>query len=121
VENEFVVIALKTREELRAVYAQTYASEDAKRAAKAATFDQLRERLLAMDRRYGGSLRMAKWLEKPVNNARLNTIATYHELVPAFEALLAKHQGDLEAFFDDVKKMRPLSKEERVRQLTGSP
>lgn len=121
VENEFVVIALQSREELRAVYAKTYPNEEAKRAAKAAAFAQLRDRLLAMDRRHGGSLRMEKWLAKPVNNARLNTIATYHQLVPAFEALLAQHHGNLETFFDEVKGMRPLSKEERVRKLTGTP
>ncbi|MDZ4287063.1 MAG: aminopeptidase, partial [Prosthecobacter sp.] len=117
VEKEFIAIALQSREELRDVYARTYRSSDNERAAKAAALDRLRRRLNALDRRYGGSLKIEKWFEKPVNNARLNTLATYYELVPGFEALLKKHHGDLELFFAEVKSMRALTKEHRAERL----
>jgi predicted aminopeptidase len=121
VENEFVQIALATREELRATYARSQSDDKAKRAAKAEILDRLKQNLMAMDRRHGGSLKMEHWLAKPVNNARLNTIATYHRMVPGFEAVLNRHQGDLEAFFEEVQDMRSLSKEERERKLLSPP
>jgi predicted aminopeptidase len=51
------------------------------------------------------------------NNARLNTVATYHSLVPGFEKMLRGCGGDVEFFYSEVEKMRPMSKEERRRQL----
>ena len=51
------------------------------------------------------------------NNARLNTLATYHDLVPGFERLLRENHGDVEAFYAAVEKLKPLGKEERRRVL----
>jgi predicted aminopeptidase len=39
------------------------------------------------------------WFEPPLNNARLNTVETYHRLVPEFRRLLAACDGDLEKFY----------------------
>jgi predicted aminopeptidase len=52
-------------------------------------------------------------VSKPINNARLNAIATYHELVPSFHRLLARHEGKWDAFYATLAGMKSWSKERR--------
>jgi len=117
IEREFVALVLRTREELKQVYSRTYRSVEIERAAKAAAFVHMRQRADALDRRYGGSLKIERWFQKPVNNARLSTLATYYEMLPGFEALLKAHGGDLESFFKAVEAMRGLGKEARRQKI----
>ena len=77
----------------------------------------MRGKLDNLNRRHGGTLKIDRWFKVPVNNARLNTMATYYDLVPGFEALLAKNGGDLKKFFDAVGDMRTMTKEERAAHL----
>jgi predicted aminopeptidase len=52
------------------------------------------------------------WFDEPINNAQLNTVAAYYDLVPAFQALLTAQGGDLEKFYAAVEKLakEPLPK-----------
>jgi len=52
-----------------------------------------------------------------VNNARLNSVATYYDLVPAFERLLSACGGNLERFYQAVKGLSKLPKPERRVRL----
>lgn len=113
VEQAFVQEVLRTRTELDELYHRPFASDDERRAAKQAAFASLKKRLHAMNRRMGLSLKVDRWFQKPLNNARLNTLATYYDLVPGFEALLHRHGGDLEAFFTEVQSLRRLPPPER--------
>jgi predicted aminopeptidase len=58
-----------------------------------------------------------EWFASGLNNAQLNSVATYYDLVPAFERLLAANGDDLEKFYVSVKKLARLSKTERHRRL----
>lgn len=120
VETAFIREALQTRDELKALYARTDLDEAAMRQAKTATIAGLKTRLQAMNRRHGGTLKMDRWFEKPVNNARLNTLATYHDLVPEFEALLKECQGDMDLFLKRMEAMKHLSPKERRERLSKS-
>ena len=116
-DKEFVDHALKTREELRRIYADPHLSMEAKRQAKAAAIERLHQTLTAMNRRHGGQLQVEKWFSKPVNNARLSTMSAYYSLLPTFNALLAKHQGRIDPFFRDVESLRGLTPAERAKRL----
>jgi len=39
-----------------------------------------------------------RWFSEPINNAKLTTIATYYDLVPAFQAMLKAQGGILRNF-----------------------
>lgn len=114
-----VGLLLDTRARLEALYAQEHASLEAKREAKQQVFVDMLRRAGAnkpetkVRSQSGTGLRA--W-----NNARLNTISSYYTLVPGFERLLAKHQGNLSAFHEEVASMRKLSKDER-RSALESP
>lgn len=61
-----------------------------------------------------------EWMAAPVNNAQLNTIDTYYQLVPGFEARLREFRGNLNAFYDDVAAMRRVDKEARRDLLAAA-
>lgn len=118
VEREFVAEVLATRQRLRVLYKHDSSRPvEELRYAKQAEFERLKMRLHALDRRHGGSLRLDRWLAKPLNNARLNTVATYHALLPFFEALLRRHDGDFEAFFREIESLRWLEGQARLTRL----
>ena len=51
------------------------------------------------------------------NNATLASVALYTELVPAFQALLRRADGDLPRFYAMAKDLAKLPKDERDVQL----
>ena len=61
-----------------------------------------------------------RWFQRPINNARLNTVATYFTLVPAFQQLLAKHGGDLPAFYAEAKAVASSPKAGRHEKLIAT-
>lgn len=116
-DREIVELLLRTREKLRQLYARQDLSPAQKRARKVAVVAQLHTGYLEVRRRHHGDSLYDVAFAKPWNNARLNTVATYYDLVPGFERLLDRQHGDLHAFYGEVKKMRFLSKEERRARL----
>lgn len=61
-----------------------------------------------------------EWMAAPINNAQLNTIDTYYQLVPGFEARLREFQGNLNAFYEDVAAMRRVDKDARRDLLAAA-
>jgi predicted aminopeptidase len=66
---------------------------------------------------WGGYSAYDAWFAADLNNAQLATVATYNNLVPAFEALLRTGNGDLGAFYERAAQLAALPYEERRRQL----
>jgi len=110
----FVQLIKSTRARLKALY---QSDEATARAGKPLELADFRRRLVALRREWNNTNAYSSWLTKPVNNARLNTVSTYFELVPAFLALLDRHGGDLEAFYREVKRIGRLDKQARRQRL----
>ena len=66
---------------------------------------------------WGGYAGYDHWFAQSLNNAQLNTVATYYLLVPAIEHLLQTNGGDLEKFYGQVSALGKLKKAERHRKL----
>ena len=116
---DFVRLVLRYREKLDAFYRETLPDE-AKRAGKAERFAEMEADYRALkERRWGGFAGYDRWFDGGVNNAKLASVATYEELVPAFRALLAREQGDLPRFYGAVKRLAKLDKPERDAQLAA--
>jgi predicted aminopeptidase len=58
-----------------------------------------------------------EWFAEPINNAKLNTVSSYYDLVPAFQALLRASGGDMENFYGAVKKLAKMPLVERHNAL----
>lgn len=113
---EFQDLLLKTRERLAALYAGPLA-DSAKRQGKAEILAGTERAYAALKDSWGGYAGYDPWMSRGLNNARLTSVATYHDLVPAFQGLLAAKDGDLRAFYRQVKELGTLPTSERLAQL----
>lgn len=116
-KRAFVALALAAREDLRKAYAIPDLSREERLHQKNALVRRFKIRAIALDQRYHGSLKIERWFQKPVNNARLATFATYYEMLPGFEAMLSLASGHLDSFFVEVESMRKLTREEREKRV----
>jgi predicted aminopeptidase len=122
--NDFVKLVLATRDELGIVYGDARLPEAAKLQRKAETITHMRAHYAELKENWG--VRKSgydRWFAEPVNNAQLNTVAAYYELVPAFQALLRAKGGDLEKFYQAVADLAklPLSKRHQALRAYLNP
>lgn len=115
-EEQFVALVMKAREELKLVYGGE-APVSTRRAGKAETVARLRASYEKLKASWNGDPRYDAWFRQPLNNAQLNTVATYYHLVPAFQRLLADCGGDLEKFYAQAERLAKLPKEKRQAQM----
>lgn len=114
----FTSAIVRTKAKLTTLYAQKI-PDAAKRKGKAHLFQELSITLKTMPE-LASQKRFSKWASTPINNARINSIATYHALVPSFNRLLQRCGNDLPTFFAAVAKMKSLSFSQR-RTLLFDP
>jgi predicted aminopeptidase len=116
--QEFVELVQGYRPQLEAVYADSI-SVNEKRRAKADLFDQLREDYAVKKEQWQGYDAYDGWFASEINNAKLNTVATYFNLVPAFDALLVSVDYSLSDFYEKVEEFSELAAVERNTVLAG--
>ena len=66
---------------------------------------------------WGGYTGYDSWFSRSLNNAQLSTVGSYNDLVPAFNEMLIKADGDLTAFYEAVKSLAQLDFDERRAAL----
>lgn len=121
-DGEIIDLLLAKRGELKTMYEQNqHLPVEQQRAAKTRSFAGLQTGYKRIRQRWQGDSRYDALFKSDINNARLCTISTYYDLVPAFERRLASHQGDLDAFLSELKTYIKLSPEERRKRLEVSP
>ena len=114
-KQDFLALLRKTRRELEENYASKVSNED-KRKRKAEIFQQLQDEYQELKVSWGGYSGYDRWFSEPLSNAHLAEIATYHDLVPAFRALLAREKS-FENFYAAVRSLTRLDKTQRHQQL----
>jgi predicted aminopeptidase len=129
--RQFAKLILTTRERLGTLYGDERTEEGTFKATKtmrALRDDQLRlQKQLLIERlqreykelktEWGGRTDYDAWFAEQINNAQLNSVAAYYDLVPSFERLLAQNKGDLEKFYEAAHRLAHEPKQERDRQL----
>ncbi|MCM5678604.1 aminopeptidase [Schlegelella sp. S2-27] len=114
--QEFRALTLGYRARLQTLYRSRVAPDEMRRR-KAELFGQLRADYETMKReRWNGYAGYDGWFTR-ANNASLGVLAAYNELVPGFERLFAAEGRDFARFYDAVKRLAELPKEERRRAL----
>lgn len=89
------------RGRLDAFYA--VAAEAGLAAGRARLFDALYDDYLDLGERFGIHRNHAALARSDMNNALVSSFDLYHRLVPAFRRMLARRDGDLAVFYDDVR------------------
>jgi predicted aminopeptidase len=114
--RRFVELVLDWRERLEALY-ELDMDAAARREVKAETIADLKRAYQRLKKSWGGHDEYDDWFASPINNAQIVSVAAYNRLVPAFEALLAEHGGDLEAFYRACEELGESSLAERTKRL----
>jgi len=129
--NQFVHLVMGTRSELEAIYGDTRSAQGkviATKRNRGVPPEQLRQRkeqIMAkmkmefghLKQQWNGDTEYDWWFTHEINNAQLNSVAAYYDLVPSFERILATNGGDLEKFYQAVERLSKLTKKERHQQL----
>ncbi len=116
---DFVALLLQYRERLERIYAEP-AAREVLLERKRALFEQLAADYRTLrDGPWGGYRGYDGYFAQDLNNASLAAVGAYHALVPAFEALLARDEGRLPAFYADVKRLARLPRRERDEALAA--
>jgi predicted aminopeptidase len=121
--NQFRALALATRKRLEGIYESTQGPERDRQ--KQAALRDFRADYAKLRAGWGGDAARFRgfdqWVER-ANNASFGAQAAYDELVPGFEALFQREGQDWKRFYDAVKRLADLPREERHRLLkeTGS-
>lgn len=79
-----------------------------------------RNRYEALKASWGGYAAYDPWVAR-ANNAAFGAQAAYDELVPGFEALFEREARDWQRFYDAVKALARLPKDERRKALAVPP
>jgi len=113
-------LMLRTRGSLGELYAGGLSTAEM-REEKKALLDELRQSLCVIDADCASkeASRPVAREKRPLNNATLAAVATYSDLVPAFERLLAREDGDLARFYEQVAVIADLPANERGERLAA--
>jgi predicted aminopeptidase len=99
-----------------------HGSDADKKKRKAEIFQALKDEYQTLKTAWGGYAGYDRWFAEPLSNAHLASIATYHDFVPGFRAMLSQEKS-FGKFYDAVRSMAQLDKTARHAQLAryGQP
>lgn len=116
--EEFVELVQGSVKTLKALYASGMPQQEM-RKEKRRIIDSLREDYESFKEQWGGYEGYDPWFRKNLNNAQLNTVATYFQWVPAFTSMLEEEGGDLRSFYRRVRALAQAGPRERLAFLRG--
>ncbi len=112
--HDIMVLISGARSDLESLYASDL-QDDEKRREKTDRFASLSASIAARLSEEGGGT--SHWLSGEINNAALVPMVLYEGHLPAFQALLANCDGDLDCFYAATRHMAELPQAERDIQL----
>jgi predicted aminopeptidase len=114
--QDFIRLVQAYHGRLAALYDSGLSPEEMRKRKEETLAEMLRdyEKLKAA---WGGYMGYDAWFERRPNNAQIASIAIYTRLVPAFQALLRQHGGELPRFYATVKALAALPQDERTGRL----
>ncbi len=125
--RQFVSLVMNTRRQLHALYgepprgpARAWAGRVGPAwmcAEKEAILARSKEDYAYLKTTWGGVADYDGWFNRKLNNAQLNTIAVYYDLVPGLQALLRSNQGQFAPFYAAVRDLGKLPKAKRHQRL----
>lgn len=116
-KQDFLQLLLKHRHALKASYENKTSVED-KRREKSRIFSSLKSDYELLKSSWGGYRGYDRWFAEPLSNAHLSSVATYHDHVPAFRSMLARH-NTLGQFYEAVRALSRLDQSERQVRLAA--
>ena len=126
--SQFRALTQATRRRLVAIYERKAGDPSSPQLAalKTAAYDDFRRDYARLRDGWGGDpVRWRgydRWVEQ-ANNASFGTQGAYDDLVPGFEALFRREQGDWKRFYDAATRLGALPKQQRntlLKEMAGA-
>src|SRR6185312_959446 len=117
--RQFRALTTATRRQLILIYEgnkSTAVDQSAMLALKNRAMQEFRDSYARLKASWGGYAGYDHWVAG-ANNASFGALAFYDELVPQFEALFAREGNSWPRFYDAVKQLAKLPKDERIKAL----
>jgi predicted aminopeptidase len=115
--QKFTALVSKYRNQLKVLYESNLATNE-KRNRKAAVFNRMQSEFKALKSDHHEMAVYNAWFNRPLNNAQLISVSTYHDWVPAFSKMLSDSNGDLQRFYERCRQLAEKEPQERHRILT---
>jgi len=115
-QAEFVDFVLSYQKRFGELYLEEM-SVGEKRQAKADLQEIMRSDYTRLKSGWNNYTGYDGWFARPLNNAQLSTVASYNDLVPAFERMLTNVGGDLNRFYLIANELTELSEQERMAKF----
>lgn len=116
---EFVQLLGGARAALSRLYGSTLPAPEM-RIEKNREFGRLKFEYQNLRARWAGFSGYDAWFARPLDNAQLASVATYHDCVPGLQRELAA-AGSLPAFYARAESLAKLTREARRAAVCGSP
>jgi len=117
-QQRFIELLGSTRDDLEVLY-ESGIDDQQMRAGKRQRFVQMQQEYADLKKEWNGYAGYDNWFSRELNNARLTSVATYNDYIPAFEALYAKSNHSFEEFYVAAQELSKLPASER-RQVLDS-
>ena len=114
--DEFVAVINRARDRLRVLYAADLPA-DTRRMQKQQLFELIKNDYAELKQHWDGYTGYDAWFATQLNNAKLASVTTYADDVPAFQALLKQKNYDFAAFYAAAKQLGELPEAERRMRL----
>ncbi len=102
---------------LQATRTRNGVPRDTLRRDKQRILDHLKETYARVKTQWDGNGEYDDWFARQLNNAKLNSVAAYYDLLPGFRQLLKNNGGDLEKFYRAADRLSKLPQSQRHQAL----
>lgn len=116
---DFVQLLKVTRADLQSLYISEI-DEKVMRTKKSERYARLRSDYETLKTTWNGYQGYDGWFKRELNNARLVSVATYNDYIPAFRALFEESNRDFPAFYaaaESLSKLPGAERQEAMQQL----
>ena len=115
-QEQFVRLIMDYRKRLERLY-RTELPPIEKRAQKTTIFSQLRNEFNHLKKNQIEFAAYDDWMNHSLNNAKISSVAAYHDFLPAFQKMLKQNMGQMNQFFEACRQLALKSKPERHQIL----
>jgi len=112
-QQQFIELVMHYRQKLDTLY-QSDQSAMNKRKQKESIFSDLRDEFDRLKTNKNGLSAYDNWINYSLNNAKIGSVAAYHDFVPAFQKVLAENNGNLDQFYKVCRELAQATKVERL-------
>lgn len=111
-DDQVIELILNHRDDLEQLYDSPVA-EESMREKKMVIIEKLQSNYLDLKSDWPNYVEYDGFMAASINNAQLNAVDTYYQLVPHFETMITLSNGELTEFYKRISRTKKMDKDER--------